>query len=95
MKRRSFLGFLLAAPVAVKAIAAEAAQPAAVAKPSRAAGAAGTLRSADGSFVIDFDRGMIVMRGDMIADGAITAEKLSVGTLSAISAELPSATPWS
>jgi hypothetical protein len=89
MQRRSFLGFLLAAPMAAPLIAKAVAAP----QPAPPDGAVGLLRSRDGAFEIDFANGRMVMRSDLIADGTITANCLDVGSLDPLTANLGMSTP--
>lgn len=103
MKRRSFLGFLLAAPVAAKVAAADPA-PARVVTQIADLPPISTLRSADGSVVIDFTQQTICLDetgyvtgfklgGDTLADGSIIAEPLRMERLTASRGNIGSVTP--
>lgn len=97
MKRRSFLrGLLFApavAPFVAKAISATAAEPArSVIGADFGRVMAGSIRSADGKSVFDFDGHTMVIRGDMFADGSITAKMIDAPTLHANSDDLDGTT---
>lgn len=68
MKRRSFLGFLLAAPVAAPAMA------------KAIASAEGLPSGSASQFTLTADK-FISLRGDMIIDGTITATQMSAGSI--------------
>lgn len=96
MKRRSFPGLLLgapiAAPIAAKAIASAAASPVVHASALEftelnaitanfGGYANGVIASPDGSFKIDFTRGVMVIDENLIVDGTITAREMRVASL--------------
>lgn len=96
MKRRSFLGLLLsapiAAPVAAKAIASAAASPVVNASALEftelnaitanfGSYASGVITSPDGSFKIDFTRCEIVIDENRFVDGTISAREMRVASL--------------
>jgi hypothetical protein len=108
MKRRAFLGFLLAAPVAgpvvAKAISKDAAAPV---RPKPRVGARRVVfgKMSDGSYgmavskpgfdVLSSADGEMVIsfRDDLVVDGSINAETLKVDSLTPITADLGYHTP--
>ncbi|MCP1852788.1 MULTISPECIES: hypothetical protein [unclassified Bradyrhizobium] len=80
MRRRSFLAALFAAPVLGPALA-KTASPTAVGPRAIDANAgtlaAGTIRSPDVRWSIDFATGTISIRDDLFIDGPVTAARLS------------------